>query len=158
MRLSSHTSALNTRYQRQEAEANQFAAEILMPRQRIQRLLSKEPSLEHVLHISEEFEVSKEAAAVHYAALHDEPLAIIFSQNNRVRYAIKSRECPWLRYGKKGQGLPAGTITGVLGLGAIEEDDSLDWTTASASEKGDEVRLQTLGQSKGYAMTLIWFY
>ena len=158
MRLSSHTSALNTRYQRQEAEANQFAAEILMPRQRIQRLLSKEPSLEHVLHISEEFEVSKEAAAVHYAALHDEPLAIIFSQNNRVRYAIKSGECPWLRYGKKGQGLPAGTITGVLGLGAIEEDDSLDWTTASASEKGDEVRLQTLGQSKGHAMTLIWFY
>ncbi|MGJ8563106.1 MAG: ImmA/IrrE family metallo-endopeptidase [Alphaproteobacteria bacterium] len=157
MRLSAQRSPLKTRYERQEAEANQFAAEILMPRVRIRRRLSQEPSLEHVLAMAAEFGVSKEAAAVHYAALHDDPIAIIFSKDGVVRYTVKSKDCPWVTYGKQGMRLPAHLFRGDKRLSGFEDDDAREWTSQSDSEVGEDVQLQTLRQSGGYAMTLLWF-
>jgi len=157
LKISSHRTQLRTRYERQEAEANQFAAEILMPRSRIKRRLGQEPSLEHVLAMADEFHVSKEAAAVHYASLHDDAVGIIFSRNGRVRYAVKSEDCPWLVHAERGAKLPSLIASKTKSLSLPEEFDANGWTTTSQDEVGDDVQIQTLYQDKGYAMSLLWF-
>lgn len=74
------------RHQRQKREANRFAVELLLPRQRLRRRLSAPPELETVLSISDEFDVSKEAAARYYAERHDACIGIAHSHKGRLRY------------------------------------------------------------------------
>ena len=70
-------------HQRQEAEANRFALELLAPARLMASCLKKLPDLEHVLDLSPKLEVSKEAIARRYASLHSQCVAAIFCRDGR---------------------------------------------------------------------------
>ena len=87
-------SAADSRHLRQEAEANVFAIELLTPRKRLARHLAPPADLQHVLNIASEFDISKEAGARRYVALHDEKLALVFSRNGKARYLARGPAFP----------------------------------------------------------------
>jgi len=96
------------RRQQQEREANTFAIEVLTPRRLLARHLKPTAELDHALEMAECFDISREAAARRYVALHDECLAAVFSRGGRIRYIEKPDGFPrtsvW-----SGDPLPAGS-------------------------------------------------
>ncbi|MCC0052430.1 MAG: ImmA/IrrE family metallo-endopeptidase [Rhodobiaceae bacterium] len=137
----------------QEQEANTFAIEVLTPRNSLAPFLRKAADLDHALALAERFDISREAAARRYVALHQERLAVVFSKEGRVRYV------------EKGADFPATTMwTGdTLGhlhardrdvgeLTTLDEADPADWLKRP---RGWAVFAQMLFQTNGYATTLL---
>jgi len=81
-----------------EAEANRFAANLIMPHDffvpQIRRLGS--PELAHVIELAKRFCVSREAAARRYVELAEDDCVVIFSHNGVIRYACRSEDMPAL--------------------------------------------------------------
>lgn len=89
--------------QRIELEANQFSAELLMPTTLFRQYkgFRNDPSMECLIPQAEHFNVSFEACAQRYAALHDDLVAIVFSHKNNIRYSCKGDDFPfWIKPGK----------------------------------------------------------
>lgn len=85
------------RHVRQEREANVFAIELLAPRSLLVPRLARPADLEHIVAISEERDISREAAARRYVSLHRECLAVVFSREGKIRYIDKGKEFPSTR-------------------------------------------------------------
>ena len=99
--------------QKIELEANQFSAEILMPKNHFRNYsgFSDTPSMDCLIAQANDFDVSFEACAQRYCNQHDEPLAIVFSHNNNIRYSCKSPNFPfWITHGKNDP-VPSGSST-----------------------------------------------
>lgn len=76
-----------------EKEANAFAAALLLPDRFFAPLvLNQEPSLENIADLSEKFEVSLTATAIRYTSFCAEPIAIVFSQEQRIKWFQPSNE------------------------------------------------------------------
>lgn len=136
---------------RQEREANVFAIEVLTPRRLLTRHLKPPAELGHALEIAQRFDISREAAARRYVALHDECLAAVFSQGSRIRYIEKPDGFPrtsvW-----SGDPLPARTATNGPSLTSLDKVHPADWLA-----RPDRYALfaQTLFQEDGFAITLL---
>lgn len=141
------------RHLRQEREANSFAIELLAPAHLLRDRLSLPADLKHVLAIANELDISREAAARRYVALHGERLAVVFSAGDRVRYV------------EKGNGFPSTTIWATdslpplppcppdrTDLSTLEEVNASVWLSRPHRVG---LFLQTLYQAEGYAMTLL---
>lgn len=140
-----------TEHQRKEVEANRFVAELLMPKYRLAPYLRPAPNLNHVVKIAQDLEVSREAAAIRYVKTHDDPIAIVFSKNNVIRYIAKTAEFPKTFVWNK-QPLPH-TVRGAgLGLSDIVEDDTDIWLSQPRTEF---LEVQTFGQASCYQMTML---
>ena len=140
------------RHQRQEAEANVFAIELLAPLQRIGPHLRGVPDLAAVLSMSDDLDISKEAASRRYASCHGDTLAVVFSRDNRFLYVHRSEGFPWVSL-RKDLPLPAlAPSMSESGLSGVEEADSDDWIS-----KADNVLMtaQTLHQQANHAITLL---
>lgn len=85
-------------YKRQEAEANEFAALLLMPPPRMRDFLKRKrnPSINDIIDISEHFDVSLSAAARNYVETHDETLAIVFVKGTKVLWSYRNKDFPWI--------------------------------------------------------------
>ena len=140
------------RHLRQEAEANTFAIELLAPRQRIKGFTLHEADLGHVLDIANEFDISKEAAARRYIALHDEILAVIFSKDSKVLYSDRGKNFPWLCLNKNDE-MPV--LMPHLQNSKLSEFDEVEPSDWIAKSQGAVLSAQTLYQQDGYAMTLL---
>lgn len=77
--------------ERVEIEANEFAAAFLMPEQFFRSLCDEEPSLEYFSEIADRFHVSLTAAAIRYCEFTPEPVAIVFSQDNYIKWFRASK-------------------------------------------------------------------
>ncbi|MBJ7403409.1 MAG: ImmA/IrrE family metallo-endopeptidase [Bradyrhizobium sp.] len=91
------------RYARMEAEANEFAGLLLIPKPALQKFIPRgDPTLAHIPLVAKHFDVSKEAAARAYARYHPEQLAIVVVKDGIVRRAHKGSTFPWISvpYGK----------------------------------------------------------
>jgi len=140
------------RHLRQESEANAFAIELLAPLKRIKRYLHAEPDLEVVLSMSNELDISKEAAARRYVSCHDETLAVVFSRDHRFLYCDKSNSFPWTSL-RKDVVLPELPVSAsVTGLSSVEDAEPGDWI---ARPDGVHITMQTLRQQEGRAITLL---
>lgn len=130
------------KHYRQEAEANQFAAEILMPFERVKRRLNAEPDLEHVLSISHEFGVSKEAAARHYVSRNGDTVAILFIKDGLLRYAARSEEFPWVKI-LRGQAVPyVPKPRPGSKVSDVDDDEILNWVDLPRRHQfGEEISL-----------------
>ncbi len=140
------------RHRRQESEANEFAIEMLAPAARVRRYVEREADLTHILSMATDLDISREAAARRYVALHDELLAVAFITNGQLRYAEPSPDFPRLSV-VKGQPtpyLPKYPDTSVLS--AIEEVDAADWLQRS---DGTTLSAQVLRQRDGHAIVLL---
>jgi IrrE N-terminal-like domain len=135
------------RHLRQEAEANRFSIELLAPRRRLAPYLSGAGDLERVLALAADFDISKEAAARRYVALHDEMLAVVFARGNMVRYIDRKQDFPTLSFWKDKR-LPA-TAGLALQWGDV---DQRDWLTTTRAYRLSAAMLQ---QANGFAIILL---
>lgn len=149
--LRSFASAEAKWQQRQEAEANRFAIELLAPRNRCRSLMRGDPCIAHILDVAREFDLSAEASARRYVELHHDSVAIAFSKNGRLLYAMRSEFCPFLSV-RKGEQLS-------LPRAPSDTRQPTPMSYADASPWLDKFRgelmVQTLYQREGYATTLL---
>ena len=137
---------------RQEAEANEFAIELLAPKGRLKHHLAGEPDLDRVLEMNTGLVISKQAAARRYVDLHPSDCAVVFSKTGRFRFYSASRDFPSLKL-RKGDALPDFPAGSSLGVPSdIEEVEPADWLM---KPQGASLTAQTLIQQNGHAMTLL---
>lgn len=146
------------RHAKMEVEANQFAAELLMPEAWVRRFLRPKSGLdlEHIFDLAALFAVSKEAAARRYLTFASEPAAIVFSHDGKIRYVKKTDDFPRLSVWN-GQPMPADCFSLTNGKGQGEITDVVEavghhWLDNSC---GLSLGEQTVAQAKGFRMTLL---
>lgn len=143
-----------------EVQANEFAANLLMPKSALvtQPFMRGSPEISRISALQALCHVSKEAAARRYVDLHGDDFAIVFSKDGNLVYTVKSRDFPWLDL-RPGQPIYRKTLTrefnGEDGATSDQEEaDAHHWL-------GDEVAPrwqlweEVLVQSNGYRMTLL---
>lgn len=126
-----------TKYQRQEAEANRFAAGLLMPKLWFTRDIDLlgEPEISHLQSLGQRYQASLEATANRYVELSEDACAVIFTKDGVIRYARPNGAFPRLVVGK-GDRLPRGCASAVA-------PDTLLHKPTSWSEVDGSVWLQT---------------
>jgi hypothetical protein len=76
-----------------EQEANEFAAELLLPERFFAHLCNREaPSLDRIAQLAGAFSVSLTATALRYLRFCSEPCAVVFSQDGYIRWFQRSTE------------------------------------------------------------------
>lgn len=144
---------------REEIQANEFAAELLLPRKLFRLdLQRRELDLSHVCEIAVRYAMSKEATARRYVMLHDEPSAVVFSKSGVVRYVIRHEEFPWVDV-RPGGPVPKDSITArwrKAGDG-VSDWDELEAGIWVSDETHETLLEQTLIQRHEYQMTLLAF-
>ncbi len=82
-----------------EIEANEFAAELLMPDMLFRpEAIRRKPSMAEVENLASEFSVSLSAAARRYIDTTDEACALVFFSKNKTEYSLKSKAFSELNY------------------------------------------------------------
>jgi Zn-dependent peptidase ImmA (M78 family) len=144
-----------------EAEANRFAASLLMPQKFFARDIrqSGAPEIEHILKLAKRYETSKEAAARRYTDLCGHVCAIIFSHERKLRGFCKARNFPFLDL-RRGDPLPAASISakrqGVAGqMSDWSETAPEIWLGTSHRLRGKILYEQFLEQANGYRLTML---
>lgn len=150
--------APNDRAAKMEVEANQFAAELLMPRQEVGKFLRGKAGadIDHIIGMADRFHVSREAAARRYVAHVGEPVAVVFSKDGQIRYIKTNDDFPRLSVWN-GDQLPGGSLSVRDGT---EIGDVSDWAEILGHvwlerSRGFTVCEQTLAQQNGFRMTLL---
>ena len=148
------------RARKMEAEANRFAARLLMPTARIRtNLRSRQPDLVEVVRLAGEFDVSKAAMARSYIDAHRETLALVVVLNGRIEQAYRPDDFPWIEP-NIGQAVPQDSIAHDHRLlpgrtTPMEECDPETWLGSYGARKVDVLSEQVLTQRDGWAMVLL---
>ena len=141
-----------------EAEANRFAAHLLMPPDAVRAGIRQgSSSLQIVVAMSRESGVSKEAMARAWVDAHREPVAVLVVHRGQVIRRYRNEDFPWLPVGT-GR-LPAESIS-VLELtpGSFSETEEIDpsvWLSERDAERTLSLTEQVLCQRDGYALILL---
>jgi hypothetical protein len=137
---------------RQEAEANAFSIELLAPRTRLRPFLQNEPDLAAAISMSDDLDISREAAARRYVSCHGETIAAVFGHGGRFLYYEGAARFPSLslRKGSLLPNLPPGNDT--TGLSIVDEAEVSEWLSRP---DGASLTMQTLHQQDGYSTTLL---
>lgn len=158
--LHSHDVKDRDRRRRIEAEANRFAARLLMPPNRARALMaSGNPGLPRLVEVAREFGVSKEAMARQWTTVSREPVAFVIARNGLVDRFYRHQDFPWLPL-VRGKALPhyalvsrsqpsPGEFTGQ------EEVDADTWLSERDSERVLALTEEVLGQAEGYVMIML---
>ncbi len=149
----------NDTRKKMEVEANLFSAELLMPSKFLQAELKRlgASEIDHIVTLSNKFDVSKESLGRRYIEFQDEPCALVFSINDTVSYTVKEKYFPQLDVWKSDI-IPSDTLTrnfdGQPGTSSgWQEHDSEVWLRNSNKYK--TVQEQVLVQENGYRITLL---
>jgi hypothetical protein len=79
-----------------ESEANAFAAELLMPTDLFRQLCTaKQPSLEEIKALAEQFQTSLSATAIRYVELGRNPCALIASKDGKISWMSVHKGFPY---------------------------------------------------------------
>lgn len=93
-----------------EVEANEFAAELLMPTEIFLKISKKEKfSLKFIQELKELFDTSLTATAIRFAEKGNDPILLVCSQNNIVRWYAKNNEFPFSQI-KVHEEVPVNTV------------------------------------------------
>jgi len=145
-------SGRETLHQKEEAQANRFAAGLLMPKPWFAGQIDDmgSPDVSHLRPLASTYEVSLEAVANRYAELCSEACAFVFLRNGRVRYARASRSFPTLvlRTGD------AVSIPAAARATSWTRADASDWIRPDGSRAPD-LRIQVLDQANGFQTVLL---
>lgn len=143
-----------------EAQANEFAACVLMPRSRIAKLplMTGSPEIARILALQKLCDVSKEAAGRRYAELHGGDFAIVFSKDGKLLYAVRGGDFPWVDL-KADQPLfrdsTTRTFTGTEGDVSDQEESDPSWWLRDQDARHWSLWEEVLLQQGGYRMTLL---
>ena len=143
-----------------EAQANEFAANLLMPERQLRAVakLWGSPQLHSILDLQALCFVSREAAARRFLDLHGDPCAVVFTQDGKVRYSITRSGFPALEL-REGQPVHAKTLTATFSapVGTIsdqEDGDPFLWLDSHVARDWDMWE-EVLIQQNGFRMTLL---
>ena len=145
---------------RMEAEANRFAAELLMPARQIRsNLKSRQPDLAEIVRLAGEFNVSKAAMARSYVDAHRATLALLVVRDGKIAQSHRPDDFPWIAPKIK-EAVPQGSVFHEQPLrpGEISEMEECDpevWLGTSAARKVDILGEQILAQRDDWAMILL---
>ena len=148
------------RHKRVEAEANRFAAALLMPPARLRKAMTaREPDLSEIVELARAFGVSKEAMARSYVEAHQASIAIIILRDGRVDRIYRPDTFPWIEP-TIGEPVPTDSLAAISQLAPreftdIEECEADVWFSAHNAARIEVTTEQVLGQSRGYAMVLL---
>lgn len=143
-----------------EAQANEFAACLLMPRMSVAPLpfMRGRPEIARILALQALCNVSKEAAASRYAELHGDDFAVVFSKDGRLLYAVRGGEFPWLAL-RPGQELfrdcTSRDFSGEDGEVSDIDDTDAHWWLDEKDVDNWELSEEVLVQQNGYRLTLL---
>lgn len=145
-----------TLHQKEEAQANRFAAGLLMPKpwfvQQTDALGA--PAVEHLRALADTYNVSLEAAANRWAELTPEACAFVFLRNGRVRYARPSRTFPLLAV-RSGDAAPAGCAARAGVARRPVRVAGSDWLRSDDRSRHSEVEMQVLDQANSFQTVLL---
>jgi Zn-dependent peptidase ImmA (M78 family) len=152
---------LNDKRLGMEAQANEFAANVLMPKAVLgsQPFMQGSPELGRILKLQALCNVSKEAAARRYAELHGADFAVVFSKDGKLlSYPVKGRDFPWIDV-QPGQTLFRDTLTRAFTGNEQDVSDQEETDPAWWLSDHDRHRWalweEVLIQRDGYRMTLL---
>ena len=98
------------RRRRIEAEANRFAAALLMRRREVRKAMrSHRPDLTEIIRLAREFGVSKEAMARSYIEAQPEAIAVLVLDRGRLARVYRHSELPWIET-SGGKPVPPGSV------------------------------------------------
>ncbi|WP_423141797.1 ImmA/IrrE family metallo-endopeptidase [Parablastomonas sp. CN1-191] len=148
------------RARKMEAEANRFAARLLMPPQRIRgNHKCRQPDLAEVVRLSQEFNVSKAAMARSYVDALRECLALVVVRDGWIEQAHRPNDFPWINHNIRGP-IPRDSIAHDHGLSPgqiteMEECEPETWLGPAGVRKVEALSEQVLAQTDGWAMILL---
>jgi hypothetical protein len=144
-----------------EAEANRFAASLLMPRALFMGHMRQlgDPEIAHIVKLARDYEVSKEAAARRYTDLCDDPCAVVFSRHGIVRYCCKTKSFPFIEI-RKDQPLPRQSASAQATYDPGQISDWSEtvpeiWVRDSRRLRDKMLYEQYLDQMDGYRLSML---
>ena len=142
-----------SRHNKQEAEANRFAIELLAPERLVRPFLLTSPDLGAVVSLGDALWLSREASARRYVEHHPVPIVVVFSRNGIVRYSQAGQGFRH-RLPASGRHVPLKREPRQIGLSDPACADARLWLSPAATPT-TQLIAQTLGQQDGYAITLL---
>ena len=146
--------------QRIEREADEFAAELLLPSRLVVKLVgSNKPSLPLIGKIAQRFHTSLSAAAWRYCDLSKEPCAIVWSKEGRIEWAKRSVSFPFAL--NKGASLRAGSMASRSSKGLVipkqpQEVPADSWISTSDAELPQLFEHSKPLPAYGSVISLVW--
>lgn len=147
---------------RMEAQANQFAALLLMPPHVLRSELAKAgiPDLAKFAKLADLLEVSKQALARQYVTYHREAVAIVQVRDGKIVGSYRDpKKFPWIDVARNQQ-VPKGSSYHGVGPRSGSISDSVEclpelWLSADGARKVGAMTEQLLWQQDGYAMIML---
>ncbi|KAA3506218.1 ImmA/IrrE family metallo-endopeptidase [Agrobacterium vitis] len=154
---------IETLVQKQETEANRFAAGILMPRPWFVSDMRKlgDADVEHVKTLARQYGTSVEATVARYVELTDDCCAFVFSKDGIIRYTRATKDFPPLSVRSKHH-LPERSLSGRSSNRTQSrpsewaEIQGSVWLNGEGRSHCPKVLEQTLLQREGYQLTLLF--
>lgn len=146
-----------------EAEANRFAAGILMPKPYFRKDMRRlgDADVAHALELKRLYGTSLEATVNRYAELTDDRCAFVLSQNGLVRYVRPTRDFPRLAVKSKTP-LPPGSVSAGAPASPLRrpspwsEIDRSVWLDLPDGARVPRLLEQSMRQAEGYQITLLF--
>lgn len=148
------------RRRRIEAEANRFAAALLMPPVRLRRAMtSRQPHLGEICQLATAFGMSKEAMARAYVEAHRQTIAVLILQHGLIKRVYRREDfpgiVPWIGQPAPHDSIASGHRLQPQELSESEECEPEVWFEGRNAAHVDVMTEQLLGQRDGYAMLLL---
>ena len=144
------------RYKRMESEANRFSAGMLMPLPLFKADMRSQgaPDLHNVVALAARYDVSKEAAAIHYSTYHHDMCAIILSQDDIIRRVYKPSRFPFVE-AAIGKPLPHNSLSSGSQNSEAEWDEVDRGVWLASLERPSSINEQALSLAGGWKMTML---
>jgi hypothetical protein len=145
----------------EEAEANVFAAELLMPDYLFTpRLKRQSPCFRNLDQLAEDFATSRLAAALQYVHYCHEQVALVFSKDGRVAWSKASKQFTWrIRQGQLSKDSGAGELTAgnPNETGKMAPAPAYAWLSAFERDRDHDIMEESrVVQSYGGILSLLW--
>lgn len=146
-----------------EIEADQFAAELLLPTRLLKPMLhTYKPDFESIAELAEDCGTSLTATAIKFAKNTEDCCALIATSGNKIQWFQKSGAFPyWI---ERGSQVGSGTLTAAYSLKNAEQEAATEKTHASYWFSGRGIDNSTILYEScvpmpdyGVVLTLLWF-
>lgn len=146
----------------QEIEANEFAADILMPEEIFARYIRPEqPNMDRVKELSREFRTTLTATALRYVQLSREPCAVVVSRDGIIKWYTKSPDFDFhVRVGEKLSPYTYASdfYNGVDLPTRPQKGPAYAWLSGNLDEEAEIFEHSLALASYGVVISLLWVY
>jgi hypothetical protein len=146
-----------------EAQANEFAALMLMPPPLLRKVMGGfgDPNLSQAIDLAKQFDVSKEAAARAFAQYNDEPVAVIVTRGARIdRIYRNAIRFPRMSV-QPGDAVPKQSLLHDAVRAGIDSSEPVTaaaeaWLESSWGKRLPDLCEQVHLQREGFALIMLW--